>query len=115
MRPIPALVVALLWSVQAQAHARLVSAEPAAHATVSAPKLIHLQFSEEIARRFSSLRLADMAGHPVALRAMSGDDAKVLEAAPTTALRTGPYTVTWTAVSTGDGHKTSGSYSFTVR
>jgi methionine-rich copper-binding protein CopC len=34
---------------------------------------------------------------------------------PGTTLAPGRYTVKWTAVSTDDGHKVSGSYSFTVR
>lgn len=106
---------AALWATQAQAHARLVSANPAPSSTVAAPKAIHLEFSEEIAKKFSSFKLTDTAGNAMAVMTMEAQDGKALEAMPNTALSPGVYTVSWIAVSTDDGHKMTGSYSFTVK
>jgi methionine-rich copper-binding protein CopC len=108
-------IAASLWAAQAQAHAKLVSADPAPSATVAAPKAIHLEFSEEIAKKFSSFKLTDTDGYAVAVMTMKAKDAKSLEAMPNAALSPGVYTVSWTAVSTDDGHKMTGSYSFTVQ
>ena len=99
----------------AQAHGRLVKTDPAANATVSAPGTIHLEFNEELAQKFSTFKLTDTDGNPVALMSMPSKDAKVLEAMPSSPLPPGIYTVSWTAVTTDDGHKTTGSYSFTVK
>jgi methionine-rich copper-binding protein CopC len=108
-------LAALPWTLQAQAHARLVTAEPAANSTVAAPKMIHLQFSTELAKKFSTFKLTDTDGNAVTLMLMDNQDPRMLMAAPTGALGPGIYTVSWIAVSTDDGHKTSGSYSFTVQ
>jgi len=99
----------------ALAHARLVGAQPAANSSLTAPKMIRLQFSERIAKRFSSFRLTDTHGNPVALMSMDSGDVRSLAAMPTMALDAGVYTVSWVAVSTDDGHRTMGSYSFTVQ
>ena len=108
------LMVSLMGS-HAQAHAKLVSADPAPNTTVAAPKLIRLQFSEELAKEFSSLRVTDTDGNPVAMVAKGSKDPKTLEAMPTGTLSPGVYTVSWTSVATDDGHKMTGHYSFTVK
>ncbi len=105
----------LLWSAAVQAHARLVDAYPAPHATVVAPGMIRVQFSEEIAKKFSGLKLSSAGGRPVAMTAKESQDARTLEGVPASVLTPGIYTVTWTAVSTDDGHKTTGTFSFTVK
>lgn len=105
----------VMWSALALAHARLVSADPAPNATVSAAQNIHLQFSDALAARFSSFRLTDTDGNPVPMMSMKARNANSLDAMTTSRLGPGVYTVTWTAVSTDDGHKTMGSYSFTVQ
>jgi copper resistance protein C len=71
--------------------------------------------SEALTRKFSSFKLADTDGKPVPMMATQNQDAKVLEATPNAALAAGVYTVSWTAVATDDGHKTTGSYRFTVK
>jgi methionine-rich copper-binding protein CopC len=119
VRPATALVsfglMTVLWAAQAQAHASLVTADPTPNATVAAPKMIHLQFSAELAKKFSSFKLTDTDGNAVGLMTMESKDPKVLEAMPTTSLGAGLYTVSWSAVSTDDGHKTMGAFSFTVQ
>ena len=109
------LCLPLLWPAQAYAHATLVTADPAPNATVMTPKMIQLQFSTELAKKFSTFKLTDTDGAPVALTVMASNDSKVLMAMPAAPLGAGLYTVSWTAVSTNDGHKTSGSYSFSVQ
>ena len=104
-----------LTTQQALAHAHLVKSDPVAYAVVSAPKLIHLEFTESLTRKFSSFKLTDTDGNAVALTPVDSKDAKVLEATPNAALEPGLYTITWTAVSTEDGHKMTGNFSFTIK
>ena len=110
-----ALAVLTLGAFQAQAHAKLVSANPAPDSSVSPPKNILLSFSEDIAKNLSSVKLADAGGHAVATMQMPAPDAKSLSIMPNAPLAPGRYTVSWTAVSTGDGHKMTGTYHFTVK
>jgi len=110
-----AVLAAALWSGLAQAHAKLLSSDPAADATVSSPKNIHLQFNEPIVAQFSGFKLTDTDGNAVAMMSMKAPDDKSIDAMPTAKLAPGLYTVTWMAVSTDDGHKTMGSFSFTVQ
>jgi methionine-rich copper-binding protein CopC len=111
-----AILLALVLGVgQAQGHAKLVSSDPAPDATVSALKLIQLHFSEDIAKKFSSIRLTNTDGNAIAIMAMTAPDAKSLAVMPNAALPPGLYTISWTAVATDDGHKTMGTLSFTVK
>jgi len=109
------VVITLLGVTSAQAHARLVSAEPAAQSAGVAPAKIQLHFSEELAKKFSNFKLADPKGIVVPLTPAEGADAKSLAAAPAAALVPGVYTVTWTAVASDDGHKSTGMFIFTVK
>jgi methionine-rich copper-binding protein CopC len=109
------LCAAILAAPTAQAHAKLVSAEPAPHSSVAAPTTIHLHFSEELAKKFSSVRLSNAAGASLSVTPLEADDAKSLAAAPAAPLTAGVYKVSWTAVSSDDGHKMTGSYTFTVK
>jgi copper resistance protein C len=109
-------LLALLLSVSvAQAHAKLVSSEPAAQSTAAAPAKIQLHFSEDLAKKFSTFKLADTSGASVALTAAEGSDARSLAATPASTLSPGAYTVTWTAVASDDGHKSTGSFVFSVK
>ena len=107
--------MALLGAPQAWAHAHLTGSDPAANATVSAPKVLHLQFSEALAKKFSSFTLSDANGHAVALTVVDNPDSKVLEATPNPALTPGVYTVSWTSAASDDGHRMTGHYNFTVK
>jgi copper resistance protein C len=109
------LLLLLLGAATANAHAKLLSAEPAAQSTAAAPTKIQLHFSEELARKFSSFKLADASGAAVLLHVAEGSDAKSLAAIPARTLAPGSYTVTWTAVANDDGHKSTGSYVFSVK
>ncbi|KAA0699985.1 Cu resistance protein [Neorhizobium sp. P12A] len=97
------------------AHAELTTSSPADGSSVSAsPTELDLSFSEALNLNFSGLTItgsdksAIETGDPML---MDGD--KVLIVPVSQTLSAGAYTVYWHVLST-DGHKSSGSYSFTV-
>lgn len=97
----------------AQAHPKVVRADPAADAAlVASPKAITIEFNETLMGRFSNFKLATTAGAavPVTTRA----DGKSLTGALATPLRAGAYRVSWRAAG-ADGHPMQGSYDFRVR
>lgn len=106
----------LALATQASAHAHLTASDPAANATVAAPKQLSLHFSEKLNAKFSGLTLTmpQMGNMAVAAKVQVGKDGKTLLATPSEALSEGAYTVTWHAV-TADTHRTQGSYNFTVQ
>ena len=103
----------LLSGVQAQAHARLLEANPAADATVAAPAQIVLHFSERLEPKFSGFEVA-AAGAKAQIRTSLGEDHKTLIGVASKPLAAGAYQLTWHAVS-ADGHRMLGAYAFTVR
>lgn len=110
------LATALLFGVtQVQAHAKLVSADPAPDSSVASPKSITLKFNEALAKNFSSFKITDGGGKAISLMQMDAKDGQSLTAMPNGSLPPGHYTVSWTAVSSDDGHKMAGTYSFTVK
>lgn len=118
MKPILAKIAAaalvfapLLAATGAQAHAHLVTSNPAAQSAVAAPKALHLEFSEKLEPKFSKANLTK-AGAPIA--ASSVAKGKAIDVAPKAALTAGAYNVVWAVVS-ADGHKSKGDYSFTVK
>ena len=104
----------LLAASQAVAHAKLEAATPAADSTVDAPKIIQVH-SEAVEASLSRLRLA--AGGDIAIAVVPMNDTEdptTLSIRPIAGLKPGIYTVTWSVVA-DDGHRTRGTYSFTVR
>ena len=109
------LAVAGALASTASAHAHLVKAVPAAGAAGAAPAAISLQFSERVESRFSGFDIVRADGAKVATQPLpAADGGKTLVAKPTAPLATGAYKVMWRIVS-GDGHRMTGDYSFTVR
>ena len=110
-----ALCCSVAVAGNAQAHAHPKSMVPAADAAVAAPAEVSMSFSEALEAAFSSLTVVDAAGHAVA-----GGKTEIDSTAHTAmhmslpALAPGVYTVKWVAVAR-DGHRSSGSYSFTVK
>lgn len=101
----------------AMAHAHLEAATPAANAAVDAsPSSLELTFSEGLNLAFSSVEVTDAKGVAVATdkAALGGADGTVLTIPIHSALLPGVYTVKWRVLS-NDGHKTQGSYNFTVK
>ena len=110
-----ALTVGLVG--QAFAHAHLKAATPAMDATVAtAPSELDLDFSEGVNPKFTGVTVTGPGGAVMpmgeAKLGPSGDKALVVPVSGT--LSPGPYKVEWHALAT-DGHKTAGSYSFTVK
>ncbi|MGV9009997.1 copper homeostasis periplasmic binding protein CopC [Brevundimonas sp.] len=104
----------IVASSSAYAHARLVSAIPGTGAAVSAPRTISLTFSERFAAPFSSVEVEDGRGRVVSLTKTVSEDGKTLGGTFGAPLTAGAYRVTW-AIAAADGHRMTGTYSFTVR
>lgn len=99
----------------AQAHALLVSSNPAAGSSLTQmPKTVTITFSEKIVPRLSILQVVDSAGRVVskgAARPLPGDLSLGVALPP---LLGGVYTVRWKSVSSDDGHVTNGTFTFGV-
>lgn len=112
-----ALVIASLLFLpgMASAHATPVSTTPEMSSQVQeAPKEISIRFSERIDSGASTLVVRDPAGASAASAVhVDPQDPRTLIAAMH-ASSTGAYTVTWSVVSSDDGHFTRGSYAFVV-
>ncbi len=117
-----AAVAALLGSAPALAHPKVVSASPAANATVAAPKSVEVRFSEKLVPKFSGADLVmtgmpGMKDHPatnVPGKAAVAADGLTLVVTPGKPLAAGSYRLDWHVVSV-DTHRVAGSYSFAVR
>ncbi|CAL1691131.1 Protein YobA [Brevundimonas subvibrioides] len=104
----------VLSASAALAHARLISATPGTGATVTAPRMISLTFSERFAAPFSTVEVEDGRGRAVSLIKTVSDDGKTLGGSFGAPLPAGTYRVTW-AIAAADGHRMTGTYSFAVR
>lgn len=102
-------------SDEASAHAKLVSSDPAANATVAAPKTIRLTFSEKLAPAFSSFELAMADGMKAPVKTSMSPDRKTITGVPKGPLMAGAYKVTWHAAAADDGHRMDGTFVFTVK
>ena len=98
------------------AHAHLKQQSPAADSVVSAPQSLTLNFSEGIEPGFSGVVVTDAHKQVVKTAAVTRDEKNkaqlIVPLAQT--LATGTYRVDWHVVSV-DGHKTKGSYHFSVK
>jgi methionine-rich copper-binding protein CopC len=110
------LAAVLGFSCPAFAHAHLKTSTPADKSTVSAsPTQIDLHFTEELNLRFSGATITGPGKIEIkAGDATLSDEGKTLTVPVPTKLDAGSYTVEWHVLST-DGHKTNGSYGFTVK
>lgn len=100
----------------AAAHAAFVAASPRPGTGLpQAPGAVVLRFSEPLDRRLSRIEVLDGKGSDVgegATAAVGGDELAMQRRLGL--LSPGAYTVRWTTVSTLDGHRLGGSYSFGV-
>lgn len=97
------------------AHAHLESATPADKATVAAPSELDLNFSEDLNLKFTGIKVTGPAKAAVKTgEGMLMNANKTLMVPVSGTLAAGSYKVEWHALS-ADGHKTKGSYSFTVK
>ena len=116
LRRILATVLTLTTlAVPAFAHARPKLANPAANATVDAPKEISIVFTEAVDPKFSSIQLLDAKGTPIATPPTVADPADHAHLTlPVPHLPPGSYGVHWVTAAL-DGHHLDGTYTFTVK
>lgn len=109
-----AVVASLGIAGQALAHAHLVRSNPAANATVAAPKTISLTFSEKLTAQFSTFEVA-MVGHDmkVPVKTVVSQDGKTITGTPQAAFMPGSYKIIW-KVASADGHRMTGEVPFKV-
>ena len=111
------LILSLLSFFQVQlalAHAKLVSASPAANEmAMPPPSALRLKFSEGIEIKFAKVKLTgpDKKEVKTGTPKLDEGDKTTLIIPLAAPLVDGNYTVTWQVVST-DTHKTKGSYKF---
>ena len=106
---------AMLAASPAFAHAKLVSSNPAANATVqTAPRTITLVFNERVVPAFSKIEVTmPEHGMDVPVKSSVSDDRKRIVGTLQSPLHKGSYTVHWTAAGS-DGHKMEGRINFRV-
>ena len=118
-----ALLATALLAGAASAHPKLVSAVPAADATVTSPAKIELRFSEKLVAQFAGadLVMTDMPGMKMhgpmkmaPLKTSVGADGMSLVAMPAKPLPAGTYKLNYHVVS-ADTHRIEGGYSFKVK
>jgi methionine-rich copper-binding protein CopC len=106
----------LVAASQAEAHAHLVTATPAANSGGAAPKAITLHFSERLVPKFSGGELMKADGSTVATTAsVPANDRKAVSLSVRGPLAPGTYMVMWHVVAADDGHRSKNSFSFTVK
>ena len=103
-------------TVSAFAHARPKVANPAANATVPAPREISIVFTEAVDPKFSSIQLLDAKGAAIATPPTVADpaDHAHLTLPLSSPLAPGTYGVHWVTAAV-DGHHLDGTYTFTVK
>ena len=125
MRRLPLIILAACASIAsvtpAAAHPRLLSATPAANATVKQPNQIVLAFSETLVAPLSGIELTmtampGMKDHPrMPIRGFTTKvEGKTLTAKLPRALPAGTYELKWHVVA-ADQHRIENIYTFTVR
>ncbi|AKM32826.1 hypothetical protein AB870_13175 [Pandoraea faecigallinarum] len=96
------------------AHAHIASSEPAAQATVEAPKVVRVTFDSALEGALSKLTVVDAQGKAVTNAKPELDAARKTLTLSLPALTAGAYQANWVAVAS-DGHRTQGSFKFTVK
>jgi methionine-rich copper-binding protein CopC len=102
---------------RAFAHAHLASATPAIDGMVAvSPTELDLKFSEAVNLKFSGVKVAgpDKATVATGDASLAQGDESMLVVPVSSALSAGAYTVDWHVLSK-DGHKSHGTYKFTVK
>lgn len=106
---------ALLFATQASAHAALVRSNPAANATISAPRAISLTFNEKLSPAFSGFSLTMSGGMTMKVKTTLSKDHKTITGVPTGRMMAGVYKISWHAAAADDGHRTQGVMTFKVK
>ncbi len=116
-----AALAAAMLPAAAMAHPKLVSASPAANASVSRPTTLSLTFSEVLVAPLSGIEVTmtgmpGMADHkPMPVKGFATKvSGKTITATLPRALPIGTYLLKWHVVA-ADQHRIEGSYSFKVK
>ncbi|AOK31092.1 copper resistance protein [Burkholderia singularis] len=109
-----AAALALTLPGFASAHAKPEQTQPPANAVVAAPSDVVINFTETLEPAFSSIAVVDAAGVLVTTDKSIVDASRKHMSVALKPLQPGAYTVKWVAVAT-DGHRTQGSYKFSVK
>jgi methionine-rich copper-binding protein CopC len=110
-----ALTLALGFAAEASAHAKLVKSDPPANGQPTDKKNLELTFSEEISGKLSGAELKDAKGAKVATTSMIDQGNKGLMVMVKEPLKPGAYKLSWHAVASDDGHRTTGAVNFSVK
>ncbi len=106
---------ALLSATQASAHASLVRSDPAANATVAAPKAITLTFDEEVTPAFTGFDVMMGGSMKLPVKTTVSKDKKTITGVFSGPVMAGAYKISWHAAAADDGHKSTGVLAFTVK
>lgn len=116
--PVPFIAVVAVAATfaagPAAAHARLVGATPAPASTVAPTRTLSLTFSERCVPAFSGFDVVNEAGEKVAMERAVSEDGLTLTGMLSRPLTAGVFRIDWRLASS-DGHRMTGSYTFTVR
>lgn len=111
-----ALVASIAFAGQAFAHAHLTTSTPADKAVLTmSPDELDLIFTEALNLKFTGIKLIGPDKQEIKTgdgMLMDGDKGLMIPVSDK--LDAGTYTVEWHALS-ADGHKTNGTYSFTIK
>jgi methionine-rich copper-binding protein CopC len=110
-----AMTLALGFAAEASAHAKLVKSDPPANGQPTDKKNLELTFSEEISGKLSGAELKDAKGAKVATTSMIDQGNKGLMVMVKEPLKPGAYKLSWHAVASDDGHRTTGAVNFSVK
>lgn len=107
------LLLLLLASGPAMAHAQPVSAAPANGAVVQVPpREVVILFSEDLDRSFSTMEVRSSTGTTVSQPSVIDGDGLTMRARLPENLAYGTYSISWRVQSTVDGHSTRGLLAF---
>ncbi len=110
-----AMSAAALVANIADAHAKLLNATPAALSMSASPKSIKLHFNEKLAPKLSGFDVSMSDGMKITVAPKVDPSGRYLTAPVKGKLMAGTYKVNWHAVTTDDGHRTTGVFTFTVK
>jgi methionine-rich copper-binding protein CopC len=99
----------------ASAHAKLVKSDPPQNGQPSDKTDLELTFSETLSGKLSGADVVDAAGKTVPASSMLDQNNKGLMIMLADPLKPGAYKVNWHAVSSDDGHRTTGVVDFSVK
>ena len=112
-----ALCLVFLFPLPGEAHAVLLSSDPAQDAVVSsAPSRVHMRFSEDLSPALSTAAVVNAANHRVDQNDahISPDNSREMDISLKPDLPSDVYVVVWQTQSADDGHVLRGSFLFKV-